>query len=580
MTYLKKRSSTILKVLVLTFVCISLTFASGPVPTTSTGTKPKEIVNVAGLEAILTKPQRPRKGSLKIETKYFKIEVQDFGAIITSFKHLDDSNPLKAEVELIKDKPFQFLIYPTIKGKTPQESQLLTSQAVSTLKSLNYNLTKTETDSSVTITASAPVRIKVSGRARSANIVKTFTFFKELHFWKFDWDITGVDTHVSELYFSPFNTIGPAGSSNTDRTALTEYNFYYTVDEFEKFQLAEGGGFFNCYGGEVQEEETKHVKQSIGYFGTASRFMLMSAQPLNKTQGLYSFKSERQLQLALSPSSFTDAATGKLSFVMFTGPKVKEFLGAGKKSVEAFPELGKLHDDIDKAFDFGITGPVRDAIVWFLQILYKVIPNYGIGIILFALLFKLVFWPLNQKQAESMKKMQALQPQLKELNEKYKDNPQEKQRRTMALYKEKKVNPLGGCLPMVIQLPIFIALYSAFSDAYELWKSPFISGWINDLSEPDTVYTFAKSLPLIGGMNLNILPLLMTGSQFLQSKFTMVSGGDGQQKLMMQLMPLMLLFFFWSMPSGVVLYWTVQNLLSIAQQIYTNRREDKAAAQT
>ena len=265
-------------------------------------------------------------------------------------------------------------------------------------------------------------------------------------------------------------------------------------------------------------------------------------------------------------------STATVPFIVYTGPKVKEYVKIGSEIKTQYPVLEKVHDDFEKAFDFGYTAPIRDAIVFILQILYKVIPNYGVGIIIFALLFKLIFWPLNQKQAESMKKMQTLQPLMKEINEKYKDNPQEKQKKTMELYKKHKINPVSGCLPIVIQLPIFIALYTAFSDAYELWKSPFIYGWINDLAQPDTIYTFAKTTPVLGGFNINVLPVLMTVTQFLQSRFTVVSGDDSQKK-MMQFMPLLMLFFFWSMPSGVVLYWTIQNILSVGQQMYTNMKD-------
>jgi YidC/Oxa1 family membrane protein insertase len=174
---------------------------------------------------------------------------------------------------------------------------------------------------------------------------------------------------------------------------------------------------------------------------------------------------------------------------------------------------------------------------------------------------------LNQKQADSMKKMQELSPQIKEINEKYEKDPQLKQQKIMELYKTNKVNPMGGCLPMLIQIPIFIALYTAFSDTVDLWESPFL--WVNDLSEPDTVYTLPSSLGIFA-LNVNLLPLVMVGSQILQSRFTVVST-DPNQKMMMYLMPLVMLYFFWSMPSGVTLYWTIQNILSILQQLWTNK---------
>jgi len=176
-----------------------------------------------------------------------------------------------------------------------------------------------------------------------------------------------------------------------------------------------------------------------------------------------------------------------------------------------------------------------------------------------------------------MKRMGELQPKIKEINERYKNNPQEKQRRIMEMYKTHKVNPVSGCLPMLIQLPVFIAMYSAFSDAYDLWKSPFIPGWIPDLSQPDHVFSLPAAWPYVGGFAVHLLPIIMTVSQYFQTKLTPTSGDDNQRKIML-LMPFMMLFLFYAMPSGVVLYWTVQNALSIFQQVYTNNKNKKAAA--
>ena len=194
-----------------------------------------------------------------------------------------------------------------------------------------------------------------------------------------------------------------------------------------------------------------------------------------------------------------------------------------------------------------------------------IIPNYGWCIIALSLLLKLGFYPLNQKQAESMKKMQELNPLIQEINTKYDKDPALKQQKIMELYKKHNANPVGGCLPMLIQIPIFIALYTAFSDTIDLWKSPFL--WINDLSEPDTVW----SSPMILGsiFNLNLLPIIMVITQIVQTKMTSVST-DPNQKVLMYTMPIIMIFFFWSMPSGVTLYWTTQNFFSIAQQYYTN----------
>ncbi|HNH08607.1 MAG TPA: YidC/Oxa1 family membrane protein insertase, partial [Leptospiraceae bacterium] len=228
-----------------------------------------------------------------------------------------------------------------------------------------------------------------------------------------------------------------------------------------------------------------------------------------------------------------------------------------------------ISEKLNKSFNQGLTTPFRNGIVWVLKKMYEyAIPNFGWCIIVFAILFKVAFYPLNQKQAESMKKMQELSPLLKEINEKYADDPKEKQAKTLELYQKNKVNPASGCLPMIVQIPIFIALYTAFSDTIDLWKSPFL--WIKDLSEPDTVWQTANFYGF-GAVSLNVLPLIMVGTQFFQMQMTSTAGSDPNQKTMMYMMPFIMLFFFWSMPSGVTMYWTIQNILSIVQQVYTNK---------
>jgi YidC/Oxa1 family membrane protein insertase len=160
-----------------------------------------------------------------------------------------------------------------------------------------------------------------------------------------------------------------------------------------------------------------------------------------------------------------------------------------------------------------------------------------------------------------MRKMQALQPQMKEIREKFKDNPQRMQQETMKFYKENKVNPMGGCLPMLVQIPVFIALFVVLRSAIELRFSKFL--WISDLSEPENL--LAGMIPIVG--SLNILPLLMSATMVWQQKLTPAAGDPQQQKMMAIMMPIMMLFFFYTMPSGLVLYWTTSNLIMIVQML-------------
>ncbi len=170
-----------------------------------------------------------------------------------------------------------------------------------------------------------------------------------------------------------------------------------------------------------------------------------------------------------------------------------------------------------------------------------------------------------------MQAMQALQPKIQAIKERYKSNPQKVNQETMELYKRHGVNPFGGCLPMVIQIPIFIALYNALASSVELWHAPFAL-WIDDLSAPDTLFVTPFAIPYLGeGFSFRGLPLIMGISMFIQQKMSPTGGDPRQAQMMLYLMPVMFTFIFWGMPSGLVLYWLVNNILQIGHQYHLNR---------
>jgi YidC/Oxa1 family membrane protein insertase len=195
--------------------------------------------------------------------------------------------------------------------------------------------------------------------------------------------------------------------------------------------------------------------------------------------------------------------------------------------------------------------------------LRKFIPNWGLIIILFSVLTKLAFYPLTKTSTESMKRMQQLQPKIKELQAKYKDNQEKQSKAMMELYKKEKVNPMAGCLPLLLQMPVFVALYQALAHTIALRNTPFV-GWIDDLSKPDALFTMPFSLPFLGP-DFNLLPLLMTASMVIQMRLTPTPQAGGQMAMMNTMMPIIFLFFFYQMPSGLVLYWLVNNLMTIYQ---------------
>ncbi len=195
--------------------------------------------------------------------------------------------------------------------------------------------------------------------------------------------------------------------------------------------------------------------------------------------------------------------------------------------------------------------------------LYQFIPNYGLAIIVLTILVRIFTAPLMAKQMRSAERMRALQPQMKELQERYKDDRQKQSEETMKLYKEEKVNPIAGCLPLLLQFPVLIGLFYALRSSIGLRHAPFVF-WINDLSQPATLFV----LPGVD-FPIRILPIIMGASMYVQQKMTPTTGMDPTQaRMMLIMMPAMMLFISYTFPSGLVLYWTVSNLLGIAQQYW------------
>ncbi len=224
--------------------------------------------------------------------------------------------------------------------------------------------------------------------------------------------------------------------------------------------------------------------------------------------------------------------------------------------------------------NFGFWDFLAKPTLHLLNFLYRYVHNYGVAIILVTVLIKLLFWPIAQKGMRSMKTMQKLQPKMAKLREKYADDRERLNQEMMQLYKTYKVNPLSGCLPMLLQIPVFFALYKVLLQTIELRHAPFML-WINDLSAPDRL-PIGVDIPYLGG--LPVLTILMGASMYVQQMMTPATGDPTQQKVM-KFLPLVFTFMFLNFASGLVLYWLVNNLLSIVQQYMINRQiqaEDEA----
>jgi len=232
---------------------------------------------------------------------------------------------------------------------------------------------------------------------------------------------------------------------------------------------------------------------------------------------------------------------------IYIGPQVAELLQAYDQGLEKSMDLG-----------WKFFRPLAEVVLWGMEFMHRFIPNYGVIIILFSFLTKLAFYPLTKTSTQSMKKMQELQPKMKALQEKYKNDKEKLNKATMELYQQEKVNPLSGCLPLLVQSPVFIALYQALNHTISLRGQPFVF-WIKDLSQPDALFQLPFALPFLGS-DFNVLPILMSVAMYFQTKLAPSSGG-GQMAAMNTMMPLIMIFIFYNMPSGLVLYWLVNTLM-------------------
>ncbi|OPY07878.1 MAG: Membrane protein insertase YidC [Syntrophus sp. PtaB.Bin001] len=294
-------------------------------------------------------------------------------------------------------------------------------------------------------------------------------------------------------------------------------------------------------------ESNKLLGPDVSWGGFESKYFIAALIPQNPslTSIALSKDSSNMVSTGLKgpKNIIPPGQAGFFGYSIFLGPKDYNILKAQGVGLE-------------NAIDFGSWLKwLAMPLLLCLKFLYSYVHNYGIAIIILTVLIKIIFWPLGNKSYKSMKEMQKLQPKMQELREKYKNDKARLSQETMALYKAHKVNPMGGCLPMIIQIPVFFGLYKALLYAIELRHSPFF-WWIKDLSEKDPYY---------------ITPLIMGATMFIQQKMTPTSADPTQAKIMLW-MPVIFTFMFLNFPSGLVIYWLFNNILSIGQQYYINKQ--------
>ena len=305
------------------------------------------------------------------------------------------------------------------------------------------------------------------------------------------------------------------------------------------------------------EEADKTLQGNITWAAFEGTYFMTAVIPEKQTDQTLKLSADGDVfhTLLVSPEDIL-TAKGRLqyNYQAYFGPK----------RISTLKETGH---ELERIVNFGWFDKIAKPALYLLNFFYKYVGNYGIAIILVTVLIKILFWPIAQKGLKSMKNMQKIQPKMAKLKEKYKNDSARLNQEMMNLYKTYKVNPLGGCLPMILQIPVFFALYKVLLQAIELRHAPFML-WITDLSAPDRLM-IGVDIPYLGG--IPVLTLLMGGSMFLQQKMT-PSPADPTQAKIMLFLPVIFTFLFLNFASGLVLYWLVNNLLSIAQQYMINKK--------
>jgi YidC/Oxa1 family membrane protein insertase len=332
-------------------------------------------------------------------------------------------------------------------------------------------------------------------------------------------------------------------SPEGDSAMLPTFTGVGVYTEKEKFQKVSFS--------DIEKNKATHVKTSNdGWVALVQHYFLTAWLPKNGTaREFYTSKIGENLYSAgvkVPGGEIAPGATGTISVPLYAGPQDQD-------------RLAELAPGLDLAVDYGWLTIIAVPLFWLLKWLYQWVGNWGIAIIILTIIIKLIFYPLSEASYRSMAKMRVLAPKMQRLKEQYGDDRQRMQQAMMELYKTEKINPLGGCLPIVVQIPVFIALYWVLLASVELRHAPFML-WINDLSAPDPWF---------------ILPVLMGATMIIQTRLN-PEPPDPIQAKVMKIMPIAFSVFFFFFPAGLVLYWLVNNILSIAQQWHINRVLEKA----
>ena len=373
-------------------------------------------------------------------------------------------------------------------------------------------------------------------------IYKSLLFYEDSYVVDVELDLTDVSNNIYRN--AMFGWSG--GLSSTEENLeddLYYFNSYvYQGGELENLKVGKG------------ESEDKTFNGTTDWAALRTKYFTVAIIPENnKAVDRVTLSGVGDEKTETYGASFVFDPINKEGFRLYLGPL-------------EYDRVTSLGVGLESIMDFGwsFIRPISKGVLYALKSMHGFIPNYGFVLIVFAFLIKLIVYPLTKKSYQSMSAMQAVAPEINELKEKYKSNPTKLNQATMELYKKRGVNPLGGCLPMLLQMPLLFALFQVFRTTIELRAEPFI-WWITDLSSPDTVFLLPFKIPIYGS-HVAILPVLMVVSMFVQQRMMSGAAQQPQQKTMQYFMTAFFFLMFNGFPSGLNLYYTLFNVLTIAQQ--------------
>ena len=531
--------------------------SSAPIVNTSTGTS----TGIGGVLSgkLVAVGEDPSVTDVRLETEVFDITFTTDGAAIAGMrlkKHLYEGVPVEA-IFTDSSKQAAFYLYPGNDIGTPIDSRFSVTRPDPYTVVFSRDFVVVGNDGST----SAPFTIK-----------KTYVFAPEDYLFEISVEMINSVNEIIPLQANGYTytmafepQIGPVFTEAPD--GRYEYRRFYTYENGKKKTIKLKDNMYST------EALFSWVTLAGKYFSTiavpdAADYTLTLTQGATDTIALTS-------NIYLSRPVIRSSVNTDV-YRFYIGPQLKQNLviyNDAKDNGFGLSDL-RLEVALDSSSWFGW---LENVLKWLLGVFYRIVPNYGIAIILLTILIKIVLYPFTHKSFESTARLQALNPQMEELKAKYKDNTAKLNQEMADLYKREKVNPMGGCLPMLLQFPIFIALYGLLNKHFELRGAVFIPGWISDLSAPETIWNFSPvNIPFLGS-DLRLLPILYVITMIFSMKISQSGAAAsnsqtaGMNKMFTYFMPIMFFFVLYNAPSGLILYWTVMNLVTMLQQQITNK---------